>query len=45
LKDDCIYATCLGEIGDEVIINTGPAKHRKDANVLKIRRKQVYRDK
>jgi alpha-L-fucosidase len=80
LKDDCIYATCLGEIGDEVIINslveylypgeiasitllgdggelkykiegrkliinTGPAKRRKDANVLKIRRKQVYRDK
>jgi hypothetical protein len=79
LKDDIIYAACLGEIGDEVIINslaehmypgeiagisllgdgrdlkwkqegnkitiyTGETKRRKDANVLKIRRNQIYRD-
>jgi alpha-L-fucosidase len=78
LKDDCIYATCLGEIGDEVVINslaehlypgeivsitllgdggelqwkqegrklivkTDRVKRRKDANVLKIRRKVIYR--
>jgi alpha-L-fucosidase len=78
LKDDCVYALCLGEIGDEVVItslaehlypgeiasisllgdggklhwkeaqkriivNTAGAKRRKDANVLKIRRNQVYR--
>ena len=78
LKDDCIYACCLAEIGDEVIItslaehlypgeiasvtllgdggelrwkiqakniiiNTAGTKRRKDANVLRIRRKEVYR--
>ena len=77
LKNEYIYAHCLGEIGDEVIIkslaehlypgeissitllgdggilkwkqegkkiivNTAAAKRRKDANVLKIKRKQVY---
>jgi alpha-L-fucosidase len=77
LKDDCIYAICLGEIGDEVVINslaghlytgeiagisllgdggdlpwkqvrkkiiipTGRVKRRKDANVFKIRRNQIY---
>lgn len=79
LKDDCIYAACLGGIGDEVIIHslaehlypgeiasitllgdggelrwkleknrlvvyTAAAKRRRDANVLKIRRNQVYRN-
>jgi alpha-L-fucosidase len=77
LKDDCIYAICLGEIGDEVVIHslaehlypgeiasitllgdggdlpwkfegkkiivrTERAKRRNDANVLKIRRNQIY---
>ncbi|MDR0590211.1 MAG: alpha-L-fucosidase, partial [Spirochaetaceae bacterium] len=79
MKDDILYAICLGEIGDEVIIttlaehlypgeiasitllgdggelpwkqegkklivHTGGAKGRKDANVLKIRRNQIYRN-
>jgi alpha-L-fucosidase len=79
LKDNVIYASCLGEIGNEVIINslaehlypgeiagisllgddgdlpwkqegnkiivhTEQAKRRKDANVLKIRRNEIYRD-
>ncbi|MDR1574686.1 MAG: alpha-L-fucosidase, partial [Treponema sp.] len=79
LKDDVIYAFCLGEIGDEVIINslaehlypgelagisllgeggdlpwkqngkkiiisTSRARRRKDANVFKIRRNQIYRN-
>jgi alpha-L-fucosidase len=87
MKDDVLYATCLGEIGDEVVlnnlvgnvfdcwrstgllpgdigsitllgdggelrwkqvekkivINTGPAKRRKDANVLKIKLNNAYR--
>ena len=30
--------------GKKVIVHTGGAKRRKDANVLKIRRNQIYRN-